>query len=281
MPDGSLDPTWGNNGSLMMDANSAYAIAVQPDQKILIVSATYDTLMRLNSNGTVDTTFGTRGVVNSGDSLNVIQDIYGRVLVCGVYETGRGNNVTRYMSVRRFLTNGALDTGFGSNGMALGIASPTASCSLASDPNANVFLGAHYQSTSTYSDFALHKFTSSGAVDPSFSGGIVTFDHAGLSDWLGGIALQDDGKLIAAGHFGTNPSTGTGEVGLIRVNQDGTLDQGFGTGGKTHFPITNDDVVGNVVIRFDPVCSCPKIVIAGGGRIGSTDQTTFAQVLTF
>jgi uncharacterized delta-60 repeat protein len=49
-------------------------------------------------------------------------------------------------------------------------------------------------------DFALARYRASGALDKSFgAGGKVTTDFAGGGDTLAALALQPDGKLVAAG----------------------------------------------------------------------------------
>jgi Domain of unknown function (DUF5122) beta-propeller len=67
---GSLDPTFGNNGIVATSLGAAPASALQSDGKIVLGGlgdtngAVYDTLIRLNSDGSVDTSFGNNGVVN-------------------------------------------------------------------------------------------------------------------------------------------------------------------------------------------------------------------------
>ena len=68
-----------------------------------------------------------------------------------------------------------------------------------------------------------------GALDPTFGiGGTVTTDFTGATDVAFAVALQTDGKIVAAGvtHDGLN------NIALARYNSDGTLDASFGTGGQ-------------------------------------------------
>jgi uncharacterized delta-60 repeat protein len=72
--------------------------------------------------------------------------------------------------------------------------------------------------------------TQSGTLDLSFgTGGKVTTDFAGNSDGAGAIAVQPDGKLVAAGGATINEQV---DFALARYESDGTLDASFGTGGK-------------------------------------------------
>ena len=70
-----------------------------------------------------------------------------------------------------------------------------------------------------------------GALDPSFgSGGIVVTDFNGsIDDAAFAIAVQPDGKVLAAGYafsFATNY-----DFALVRYLPDGSLDPSFGTNG--------------------------------------------------
>jgi len=70
-----------------------------------------------------------------------------------------------------------------------------------------------------------------GDLDPSFgTGGLVTTDFGGRGDFGLAVALQSDGKIVAAGN---SSAVGVFSVNfaLARYNANGTLDPTFGTGG--------------------------------------------------
>src|SRR5215471_17957347 len=72
--------------------------------------------------------------------------------------------------------------------------------------------------------------TKSGTLDLSFgTGGQVTTDFAGSGDSASSVAVQADGKIVAAGASSINFQS---DFALARYNTDGTLDAAFGTGGK-------------------------------------------------
>jgi uncharacterized delta-60 repeat protein len=101
--------------------------------------------------------------------------------------------------------------------------------------------------------------TQSGTLDLSFgTGGKVTTDFAGSGDGAGAIAVQPDGKLVAAGGATINEQV---DFALTRYNSDGTLDASFGTGGKviTDFGGRND-LATSVAVQPDG-----KIVVAVSG----------------
>ena len=72
-----------------------------------------------------------------------------------------------------------------------------------------------------------------GDLDPSFgTGGKVLTDLGSASlDFVSAIAIQADGKIVAAG-FSSSDGGLTGDFALVRYNADGSLDGSFGSGGK-------------------------------------------------
>ena len=81
----------------------------------------------------------------------------------------------------------------------------------------------------TTADFALARYNPNGGLDSTFGvGGKVITDIQGKFDFAFAVALQPDGKIIAAGQSVSTVVAGA----LVRYNQDGSLDQSFGTGGK-------------------------------------------------
>ena len=97
------------------------------------------------------------------------------------------------------------------------------------------------------------SFAQPGSLDLSFgTGGIVTTDFGSDYDWAYSVAIQTDGKLVVAG-------TSLGDFALTRYNTDGTLDLGFGTGGKVTTDLGSSGERGHsVAIQTDG-----KIVVAG------------------
>src|SRR6266436_3365985 len=84
--------------------------------------------------------------------------------------------------------------------------------------------------------FALARYNGDGSLDGSFgTAGQVTTSFGG-GDLAGPVALQDDGKIVAAGVAG-------GRFALARYETDGSLDPTFGTAGQvtTSFGGTYDE----------------------------------------
>jgi uncharacterized delta-60 repeat protein len=103
-----------------------------------------------------------------------------------------------------------------------------------------------------------------GDLDPSFgSGGKVTTDFGGY-DVASAVAIQADGKVVAAGFTDANVGGGVFDFALARYNTDGSLDPSFGSGGKltTDFGSFNDGAEA-IAIQSDG-----KIVAAGSTKVG-------------
>jgi uncharacterized delta-60 repeat protein len=119
-------------------------------------------------------------------------------------------------------------------------------------------------------DFALARYNTNGSLDPSFgTGGWTSTDFNGLFDGVRGIALQTDGKIVAAG-VTTNGTIS--DFAMARYNPNGSLDASFGTAGKviTDFLGGIDDV-GAVLLQTDG-----KIVVVGAAFAGYTESFNFA-----
>jgi uncharacterized delta-60 repeat protein len=122
LPNGALDPTFGQAGIVAVDMGGQATLndmALQRDGKILLAGMRPDGfgVTRTRADGAVDTAFGSRGAAIAS-MLNgvtrVLQDRSGNVLVAGRYLPASGSD----FAVARFKANGALDTSFGDNGAA-------------------------------------------------------------------------------------------------------------------------------------------------------------------
>jgi uncharacterized delta-60 repeat protein len=108
--------------------------------------------------------------------------------------------------------------------------------------------------------FALVRYKANGTIDTSFGGGdgTVRTNFTPREDAIYGVAIQPDGKIVAAGDAGFR--TGNSRFALARYDADGTLDPSFGNGGKVTTNWTSgNDPVSSLVLQSDG-----KIVVAGG-----------------
>jgi len=159
-----------------------------------------------------------------------------------------------------FAGDGGLDHTFGSGGKVI--------TQLSQDPSSGInaikvqadgkLIAAGDISNNFAADFAIARYNTDGSLDASFGmGGVVTTDFLGAQDAALGVAIQNDGRIVAAGYaFSSNASY---NFALARYNTDGTLDATFGSGGRvtTDF-FTSDDEAVAIAILTDG-----KIVVAG------------------
>ena len=211
-----------------------FALAVQGDGKIVAVGDSYNSggggwkiaLMRFNSDGSLDSGFGSGGKVQTpvyGSARAVAIDASGRIVVGGAMYDGSNAFV-----LARYNTDGTLDATFGSNGGVVFTLMNGGINALAIQSDGSIVAAGNAYSYNGYSngnDFALARYLSSGILDPTFGAGrgVVITDtryYATTGNAATGVVLQPDGRIVAAG----GPY-------LIRYNFDGSLDASFGSSG--------------------------------------------------
>jgi uncharacterized delta-60 repeat protein len=234
------------------------AVAVTSDGKPVFASAqevsgsefaTGLNLARFNTDGSLDTSFGTGGKTSVSIARFLIgaatMQSDGRLLVAGTvadanYPTS-SNAVLRFI-VLRFNTDGSLDTSFGTNGSvrtAFTSIDPTFSAEakqIAVSSRGEIAVGGstmRYVEDGDQIGSALAVYNSSGQLLTSFSndGLLANIVTAPDSDELYGLAFQPDGKLLAS--YETMQSGSSSDtIALMRYNVDGTPDGSFGTNGE-------------------------------------------------
>jgi len=171
-------------------------------------------------------------------------------------------------SVARYLADGTLDTTFGSNGSVSNVVGPTnfgaEILDLAVQADGRIVAAgtARGSSFSTLAyDFAAARLNADGSRDASFNGGnALQVDWIGAPDRATRVLLQPDGKIVLAGTATTvyTPSTDDSAIALVRLNADGSLDTGFGSGGRAVAELAQLDFGQAAVLQPDG-----RIVVAG------------------
>jgi len=248
-PDLNLDTTFAGDGTTSSDfdrnADNAYAVAVQSDDKIVvagsaIISGTIYTdsdwaVERFNENGTLDGTFSGNGkwtydtAFAGGDqafALALQGD--GKILVGG--GTPSGTRIERDMAVARINPNGSMDDTFDGDGfLTTSFGSSTSEefvTSIALAPDGKIVVAGRASDTS----LKVVRYLTTGALDATFSGdGRITEPIAGGANPYA-VIVQPDYKVVVAGR---NFLTGAPDrFVLVRYGYDGALDGTFGAGGK-------------------------------------------------
>jgi uncharacterized delta-60 repeat protein len=203
---GSLDTSFGDGGRVSVNIGDGYpkGAALQRDGKIDVVGSvnTHSYVARVDRNGALDPTFGTNGVVNTfagayvDGYTGVAVDENGRIVALGL--AADEEEGICYETAARYLPSGSLDESFGGNGLVRNNLSICVSYgSVAIQTNGKIV------ATSAGNLTSLIRYNSDGSLDNAFGdGGQVTID-LGYSSFLGAIALQPDGRILAAGGLQT------------------------------------------------------------------------------
>ncbi|HEY2714303.1 MAG TPA: delta-60 repeat domain-containing protein [Chthoniobacterales bacterium] len=253
--DGTIDRTFGQGGRVTTDfgmTESASAVAIQPDGKIVVAGGTYPgfpflgfyALSRYNSNGSLDTTFGNNGLVittfNSegafASALALQPD--GKILAAGtkyINFTSDDSSNTDF-GIARYNSDGSLDTTFGTGGeVATDFHQGNDDAfSVILQPDGKIIAAGDSSNPATFIDFALTRYLADGSLDTTFGVvGKVETDFGGKNlDQTRSVVLQADGKLVAAGTTVSRNGT-TQQFAIARYNSNGVQDATFGRRGLT------------------------------------------------
>ena len=276
--DGDFVPTFDNEGFVTTDFSEfdqINDIAIQPDGKIVAVGRTFDgrfqsrsrmMVTRYNADGSLDTTFGSDGIVTAGEvgtnakANCVALQADGKIIVGGKGDFIFGPG----FALLRYNIDGSLDETFGVGGIGTGgdgsPSSEIVDVAIQSDGKI-VVTGGH---TDLVFRFLLGatvvRYTTDGWPDETFDGRKIN-DLRGRPQFASeGIAIQADQKIVIAGACVVNSFN---QTCLARYNSDGSLDNTFGHDGvvATSFSTAlgeGDEGARDVAIQPDG-----KIVIAG------------------
>ncbi len=294
LSDGTPDSAFGVNGFAEVNISSgddfAYGMQEQPDHKILLAGTTIDSLfrnqpvvVRLNENGTLDTSFGSGGMAflpvieldNRLNSISLMND--GRILVSGHY--GKPLTTTGQFDfdllVARLLPDGSPDVSFGTNGMVI----DTVSTDYVDDlfgmdtTSDNSIVVSGYTTNPDFSfDLIALKYDSSGVRDSSFgNNGLFRFDND-VQDVGYDLQVQADGKVVLAGTSG-GFFFDDRDFLLMRLNADGSPDTSLGGTGFTLTTMLNDfDEANGMAIQNDG-----RILLAGKTFNGANNDVAVAR----
>ena len=259
--DGTIDESFGKEGKFIIrkiDGGypvAAKSIAVQPDGKIIacgpIIPQNYYShvgILRLNADGTIDSSFGINGFVifklsKWSDLIGgMVLQPDGKIVVAGNSQSNFSQPGPDF--VLRYLPDGTPDDRFGEKGIVLTYYT-----------DANVYLGAVTLQEdgkiltggiyATSKDrYQVVRYDSDGSLDKSFGEeGFARllpqlYDDASMS--ISAITVQPDDKILLGGSGGQGY-----RVALARFNADGSVDEGFGD--KKGYTILPMDTGGGIV----------------------------------
>lgn len=245
----NLDLSFGKTGFITTGFNTsddvAWNIIQQQDGKLVVGGSSFGdfALIRLNLDGTLDSTFGINGKiktdVNGPNDLCWLLDIdqEGKI-IAGGYTDGL---CSTSFAIVRYQTNGLIDSAFGQNGIVFTDIgnSDDRMWGLKLQADGKIICsGYSYQDSIQYYNFSLVRYNPDGSLDKSFgSNGIVSTDLGNTNDFGHCLEIQKDGKILIAGKS-------NGKATILRYQINGTLDNDFGIGGITYIEylgIDSDD----------------------------------------
>ncbi|MFC4818317.1 MULTISPECIES: T9SS type A sorting domain-containing protein [unclassified Flavobacterium] len=264
--DGSLDAGF-SAGFDALDRVNVFKI--QSDGKIVAGGGfesygayPFNGIIRLNSDGSLDTNFNSSGTgangVNSIYGMDIQQD--GKIIIGGDFTAYNG--VSRN-NIARLNTDGTLDTSFNSgNG-----GNTTSIDEIIIQPDGKILIAGPFTSYNNFPMNGLARLNTDGSLDTSFVIG-TGFDNPGVFK----IKLLSNGKLLIGGSF-TNYN-GTPVKNIVRLNSDGSLDNSFVTGSGadnriSEIELTSDNkiLIGGLFTSYNGV---------GRNRIALLDEPTLS-----
>jgi uncharacterized delta-60 repeat protein len=233
LPDGSLDPSFGDGGFVVTN--------LYPQASYAFIEA--------------------------------IAQQAGKIVVAGTSDGLESENVLHQFTLARYNRNGSLDTSFGTNGITntaipepvdQGVSRSAGAYALAVLPNGEILAAgsAGWEAFPPTSSFALARYTPDGSLDPTFGAGGIAQTMFDGYDSLAGITVQPDGGIVATGgSYGPGHGNDWNAMALARYEPDGSLDRAFGTGGTVTTAHKLDYAGGPSALQNG------KIVVAGSARL--------------
>ena len=275
---GLLDTSFGTSGlqstqlSVSAYASSgtgARAMARQADGKLVVAGpAALDAngnplgpfaIARYNTDGSLDNGFGIQGRFSAGPAYGiasaVLIDAAGRFLVVGTAFDSPSSSSTSRVAIARFLSGGALDPTYGTNGVALaGFDDVSGALGAAIDASGRLVVTGFSSTFSRLAQgFLVARFDANGTPDSTFGqgGGAIFTLGSAVAEFGRAVALDAQGRIVVAG------SAATSGGGIARLLATGALDPAFGAGGKT--------LLGESFTQFNALAldGAGRVVLAG------------------
>lgn len=272
--DGTLDTRLDGDGKLTTPIGNGESLVIQPgDQRMVVAGSdgTHFIVARYHPDGRLDTSFDGDGKVSTnfagfgtstGYGRSVVLQADGKIIVAGEMESSAQDSsfITEYnnFALARYEKDGRLDTGFGTNGEVATNFETAVSHSTGIRSEVDVGYNVALQTDSkivvagiSNGNFALARYSSSGALDTTFDiDGKVTTDFGG-EDIAHSVITQMDGTLLVAG-------SSDGRFALARYKSDGSLDTGFDGDGKVTTAFGSDVHGYTMALQTDG-----KIIVVG------------------
>ncbi len=278
LQNGEMDTEFGNYGVIQRVTSDlegeANSVVIQKDNKIVITGYSISpatnneeiTLIRFTENGNVDKSFGNKGFTvtevsnekDNGESVAIQPD--GKIVVVGSTD----HKPTTDIVLIRYDENGSIDYSFGINGIVITDINSSLDIgkSLVIQSDGKIIVSGFTHIINKFF-MTLLRYDSNGVLDPTFgNGGIVITDINGRRGKMD-MAMQNDGKIILVGPSEVESSH---HFTVLRFNNNGSLDKGFGNNGVTKTIIGNYSEAESVALDLNG-----NIVVAGTTELGNEE----------
>jgi uncharacterized delta-60 repeat protein len=245
LPDGELDTTFGDNGTVYIPAeDNLTGMVVTPTGNIMLAGAneTGTTLAELSAAGALDRSFGTDGVLHSAwtdvgsynTALGIAQGSDGSIYLAG---TAANKNGTTNFSLLKVNAAGTQASTFN---YAL---EPYSGGSAIVYDDGMLVLGGYSSSgapgsAGDTSQFTLLGVNTNGTIDRTFGSQGVVRTSIEVTSHIEGLAVSPSGDIVAVGtainsgtEYANDGSQVTTDIGLVRYLPSGKLDPTFGESG--------------------------------------------------
>jgi len=284
---GRIDRRFGDNGRVLTDFtgsggnDQAFAVAIDSIGRIVVAGYSSSNVgldfavARYNPDGTPDITFNLTGKVltNFGgrDAATAVAiDSNDKVVVAGSSNASGTND----FAVVRYNVDGTLDMTFNVTGRVLtdvSIGSSDFATAAVIQADGKIVVGGWSDASGIPFDFSLVRYNPNGTLDLTFNttGKVLTdFSGSGSYDTLQALAIQSDGKIVAAGASQVNGSS----FAVARYTTTGILDSAFNGTGKVVTAFASGNAAAQAVaIQLDG-----RIVAAGWFDDGNREGPDFA-----
>lgn len=274
---GFVDYSFGNEGKVQTSYSSAgfsngKCVVPMVGGEFLVAGITYHnpdyrfSVLKYKSNGTLDAAFGNGGRASlPATSIDKVAGMVvlpnGKIVIGGSSSVDTGTGFKLHFSLLRFTPDGLVDSTFGTGGKVVypSLSDDRDSMAALSLQVDGKFVMAGDTGNPTPNTVVVLRANSDGSLDSTFDGDgikLIPIGSSSISDYAAGSLIQPDGKIVIVGNAW---ETGR-DVLLIRLNDDGTFDQGFGGDG-----IITTRILGQASFGYAVALQADgKLVVAGG-----------------
>ena len=285
LPDGTPDSTFGIHGWTVTDLGTQYefpnCVALQADGKIVAAGRQTGTplsdmvMVRYHPDGRVDSLFGSDGIVvtnlrEEDEAFSIAIQPDGQIILAGFASISASGD----FAVTRYNPDGTLDKFFGEGGKVItdidGVNASDFIKAMVLLPDGKILVvgNANNAFFDGQADVGMVRYDQNGILDPEFGVGGIKVTSFGAFTNSHGLAVQPDGKILFGGI--SNVINEDKRWLLARFQSNGSLDEGFGTGGFTTTKVPgNNDYATAVHIQSDS-----RIILTG--MSGSNPDLDFA-----